>query len=725
MPYPALQKLKRITLAGSLMLMVVALVFMSQLAMAQATGIAAFTNPYIAKVRIKVDTLVFDTDRNWVLHQGDGALAFQYLSRNQVAIVDVFPTAGFESDYLTLLPSKDFEVIDSAAFLEGSYFRFKLQYLNLPEVGPLALRFNFNTKNQKSLNLELPLVPYSNLVARFYGKEDELFIGEGKVIELDCNYPTLIKADNLWERTPSYDYKLALEERKLKLYLVPKESGRLDVRIPIQTKQPYPAGNKTTPELTTLRASLNVKSGRLAFLGIDKQDVTLEADVTKAIEVQLDNNRNLQLKKTYRLEMQSEPGGALIAELYTKSILANDKVLCYLRPFALHRPADGIMYMKECDDVRFITNFSISERTQIKAVSILREGGEWSPTLAVTPGEKVELRIEGVGLTKTNFRVEDVQDVSRDSIRYNENLVVLKFRVPANVSKRNLTIFAGANTAGYQLTVREFQEPRQLDFVKLSFGDFSKPMSELDRPILYDKPITDMTLSFLPEVIDESKKLYGKQYLDVTVTFYNNRGEFIESKTLSNVVVCPGDNSPRSLYYDRRDCNKNELNFNNLMTRKTIDLGDWFKVEVVVNHKASAYSTGGFSKKAIIILQRHYTFDVDVSIPGGLLVSRAGEPGFGSFSGISLAIVPQFSFYKPDKIEKLKPYKIGAGILALNAFNFSDNAANRDVGLVVLGSVFPTKTGSKFSFPLYGGFGYFLRESKFFWVLGPGIGLRL
>jgi hypothetical protein len=116
---------------------------------------------------------------------------------------------------------------------------------------------------------------------------------------------------------------------------------------------------------------------------------------------------------------------------------------------------------------------------------------------------------------------------------------------------------------------------------------------------------------------------------------------------------------------------------------------------------------------------------VDVSIPGGLLVRRVGVDGFGSFSGISLAVVPQFSFYKPDRIERLRPYKIGAGILALNAFNFSDNSTNRDVGLVVLGSVFPTKTGSKLSFPLYAGFGYFLQENKFFWVLGPGIGLRL
>lgn len=711
-------------LAGCLLALICSLAPVAVVAQ-EASALPQFSSQYFSKIRLRVDSLTFDTERNWLLHQGEGALAFQYLTRAQTVLVDVFPAPGFEGDYLTLLPSRDFEVIDSAAFLEGTYFRFKLQYRNLAEAGSLSLIFSCAGKNGNPATTELRLLPWANVVVRWPDKVDEVYIGEGKVIELDCNYPSLVRADNLWQRTPDYDYKLMSEDRTLKLFLVPKESGKLNINIPISTRQARQQGFKATTDLTNLRAQVQVKSGRITFLGIDKQDVTLELDVTKPLEVQLDNHRNLQLKKTYRIENQSESGGPLIAELYTKSVLANEKVLCYLRPYALHRPADGILYIKDCDDTKFITNFSISERTQIRAVSILRAAGEWSPTLSATPGEQVEIRIEGVGLTKTNFRVEDVSDVKRDSIRYNENLVVLKFRVPENVSKRTLTIFAGKATSGYQLTIREFQEPRVLDFVNLSFGDINKPMNSIDKPILYDKPITDMSISFSPDMIDEIRKQYGKQYLEITVTYFNNRGEFVESKSLNNVVVCPGDFSPRALYYDRRDCNKNEIYINNLMTRKTLDLGDWFKIEVVVTHKASAYATTGFTKKAIIILQRHYTFDVDVSIPGGLLVRRVGVDGFGGFSGISLAIVPQFSFYRPDRIERLRPYKIGAGILALNAFNFSENATNRDVGIVVLGSVFPTKTGSKLSFPLYAGFGYFLQENRFFWLLGPGIGLRL
>lgn len=711
----------------SVMLMALTIlpVFSQQNREVQANPLPSFDSPWFSKVRLKTDSLLFTTDRNWVVYQGDEYLPFFYDQSSPTVVVDIYPSEQFKSGYLELGRSQDYEVVDSAAFLEGAYFRFKMQFRNLYQSGPINLVLGFDTPDGKVLRTSVKLLPYTRTVARLLPKDEDLFIGEPKVFELDCNNPQLIKAENLWQSTKDYDYKLNYEDRVLKLYLIPKESGKIDIRIPLQSRQPNVYGNRVMLDLPILRGSFNVKAGRLAFLNLDKTDITLEQDFGRGIEVQIENNRALQLKKTYRIEAQLEPGSQFIGELYTRSVLNNDKVLCYFRPFALHSRSEGYLYIKDCDEVKFITNFTISERTQIRAVSVLREGGEWSNNLSVLPGSNVELRIEGTGLSKATFTIEDVDKVVRDSIRNNENLVVLKFKVPSNIAKRSLTIFAGTKSAGYQLNVREFQEPRQFDFVNLSFGDYKQPFSAIDQPILYDKPISDMVIKFNPNLIDDAKKLYGKQYLEVTVTYYNNRGEFIESKVLNNIVICPGESSPRAQYYDQKDCNKNEINLNYWMTRKPIDLNDWSKIEITINHRASAYSTTGFSKKAMVILQRHYTFDVDVSIPGGLLVRKLNEPGFGGFSGISLAILPQFSFYKPDKIEKLRPYKIGAGILALNAFNFSDNNVNRDVGLVVLGSVFPTKTGAKFSFPLYAGFGYFLREASFFWVLGPGIQLRL
>ena len=85
----------------------------------------------------------------------------------------------------------------------------------------------------------------------------------------------------------------------------------------------------------------------------------------------------------------------------------------------------------------------------------------------------------------------------------------------------------------------------------------------------------------------------------------------------------------------------------------------------------------------------------------------------------------QFSFYDPEKIAKLRPYKIGAGFLALNAFNFSSGDVNRDVGLVIIGSIYPVNREAKLSFPLYVGFGYLLKAQQPFFLIGPGISVQL
>ena len=67
--------------------------------------------------------------------------------------------------------------------------------------------------------------------------------------------------------------------------------------------------------------------------------------------------------------------------------------------------------------------------------------------------------------------------------------------------------------------------------------------------------------------------------------------------------------------------------------------------------------------------------------------------GFGSLSGISMAMVAQLSFYQPNKIAKYRPYKIGAGFLAFNAFNFSNDNTSRDVGIVCTGQLLPDHQG--------------------------------
>ena len=90
-----------------------------------------------------------------------------------------------------------------------------------------------------------------------------------------------------------------------------------------------------------------------------------------------------------------------------------------------------------------------------------------------------------------------------------------------------------------------------------------------------------------------------------------------------------------------------------------------------------------------------------------------------------MAIIGQYSFYKKYKINKMSPYKIGAGFIALNSFDFSNDGALKDIGAVILASINPTNPSRKLGFSIYFGGGDLLSSKTAFWLIGPGIKLQL
>ena len=475
--------------------------------------------------------------------------------------------------------------------------------------------------------------------------------------------------------------------------------------------------------MPVLRQKFTIKGGRLAFLSPDKNEIIAEEGIGKSIEIQVDHGRLLALKKTYRIENQQEPGGQLIAELFTRSTLANDKVLCWLRPSGYHRLSEGYLYIKDGDEAKFISNFNLIEKAGISKVSVLHEGSDWSENLGVQPGEKFDIRLEGNGLLRSRINLEGIEDWVRDSTTATDQVVVYHARIPQNVAERKISVLLNRRNSGFELQVREFQHPRNLDFVSIDFGEGFKPISQFNKPILYGKTLQNVVLRFNPDQIETVNRLYGKQYLTVDINLYNNKKELMEYKRLENVVVCPGENSIRHSFYDNRDCQAPDISLNNQMARKTQDLPDWGRIEILVKTNPQKYGSVGFTQKLEVVQKRKYSFDIDISFPAGLIIKKVGVDGLGNLSGISTAIAAQLGFYRPDKIERHYPFKVGAGFIALNAFNFADNN-DRDVGLVALGSVFPTKVNARFSFPLYLGFGYLLKDARWFYILGPGVQIR-
>ena len=113
-----------------------------------------------------------------------------------------------------------------------------------------------------------------------------------------------------------------------------------------------------------------------------------------------------------------------------------------------------------------------------------------------------------------------------------------------------------------------------------------------------------------------------------------------------------------------------------------------------------------------------------MSFPAGLLIKKMNQSGLGNFGGISMAVVAQCSFYDKNKINHIRPYKFGAGFLAINAFNYSKDATNRDMGVVFMGTLNPMNPDRKLSFPIYLGGGYLLSGKTWFWLIGPGISIQ-
>ncbi|AHJ97364.1 hypothetical protein Hsw_1769 [Hymenobacter swuensis DY53] len=688
--------------------------------------------PILRDLSLRTDTVRYTLSRNTALVQGEAQLYFYYRQDDELAELLVYPeTPGRQG--LRLQRSADFTLLDSLTAVDGGqYYRAKVRFKDLSSNKFLSLTFRqpSDSVGFAPQTQTVKLLPVTRTTLEFRPADTELFVGEEKVFELSSNNAKNIRVSPEWTRGQDIDYRLEQEKGVLRLHVLPNALGTRQLTIRPQTERPFLTDNnrRVTYALPPIRQEFTVKASRLRFLSVDKKEITLDENSRrKGVELILDNGRTFDLKRTYRIEDQEEAGGSLIAELFTRQYLTNDRVLCWLRVYNTHRQTESYLYIKENDLAKYITNFNISPKTTISAVSVRHRGGDWTNSATVNPGETVDVRLEGESLTRARFHFEDVQVIPSDSSIRSDAAVVYRIQVPLTIDKKRITIFNAGQPTGAGLTVREFQRPHPLDFVGVTFGEAPRPVTRLNGPVLYDRTIRDVVFSFNSGGIDTDQQLYGKQYLSFDIRTQNAKGELIEMRTIDNVVVCPDGSSVRAAFYQDKQCQVGNLSLNNLLnSRKTYDLDDWSTIIITIRHNQSQYQEPGFTQKLELVLQRRVKFDIDISFPGGLLTKYKGESSFTSFGGISLATLAQFSFYHPTKINKLRPYKVGAGFVALNAFNLSqDSNVNRDLGIVVLGSVYPTRSDAKLTFPLYLGGGYLMNKKSLFFLFGPGIGIRL
>ncbi|GAB3848852.1 hypothetical protein GCM10028822_12360 [Hymenobacter terrigena] len=683
--------------------------------------------PVLREASLQTDTATYLLSRNTVAVQGVPALYFWYRRDDETVELRLYPA---NAKPLRLRRNPDFQQLDSLTKEDDGGFRTRLKFQNLTSSRFLRLVVEqaADSAGREPRREVVPLLPLVRTTLALRVADNELFVGEEKVFELTSSNARNVHATGEWVRGTEFDYRLVAEANgTLRLHVLPNQLGLRTLAVKLQTERPILlADHRISYQLPVLKQEFNVKASRLRFLSPDKRSVTLD-DVSrrKGNELILDNGRSFELRRTYRVEDQEEPGGTLIAEIFTRQFLSNDRVLCYLRPYNTHRQTEGYLYIKENDVARYLTNLDITPQTVIRNVQVLHRGGEWTPGLSVSPGETVDVRLEGEGLQKARISFEDLPVIPSDSSVRTDARLVYRVRVPVSYDKRKSNIYNAGQATGYTLNIKEFQRPHPLDFVSVTYGDAARPITRLNGPVLYDGTIRDVVFQFNPAGIDKADQLFGKQYLSFEIRTVNAKGDLVELRNVESLLVCPGDNSPRAAFYADKQCRTDPLSLNAILSRKTYDLDEWSRIFVTVKHQASQYGETGYTQTVELVLKRSYKFDIDVSFPAGLLTRKQKEDKFGDLGGISLATLAQFSFYSPNKINRLRPYKIGAGFVALNAFNLGSSTANRDLGVVILGSVYPTRREAKFTFPLYLGGGYLLGTSQWFFMLGPGIGVRL
>ena len=338
------------------------------------------------------------------------------------------------------------------------------------------------------------------------------------------------------------------------------------------------------------------------------------------------------------------------------------------------------------------------------------------------------LKLKVLRLYKARFHFEELMDLTADTLIQNEQEVILRLRVPLDINKRRVSLYNNSVNTGHALSIKEFEIPRPFDYITLNYGDINRVVSGVHGPVLYERTIRDIIISFNSDRIDSKEKLYGRQYLTVDLRVTGPANELIDMKTLPALTVCPADNSPRYPYYDKRNCSQGEISLNKYLRRNTSDLDDWSRIHLTFKNTPGKYAEEVQEKELEIILKKKTKFDIDVSFPAGLVTvsedpENPGKTSFSNLYGISMAMVAQFAFYHPEKIAKLRPYRFGAGFLALDAFNFQSE--RQDLALVALASLYPTTRDKKLAFPLYIGGGYQFKAAKWMLLIGPGISVKL
>lgn len=626
---------------------------------------------------------------------------------------------------LELIPTPGYEMVDSLIKVENKYVA-TIRFKKIFEVSFPKLLFSITTPEGNSIE-EKRLYPVIFPTFEQLNPEIEIFNGQEVRLPVPIDYTYFIKYDESTKTAGILEYRLTKDAGQPVLHIKPNSTGTQKLIIALESNRPFlDEEGEVSTKLLDITLTVRVVRSKFNYLNFTTNTYFFEPRGERPITVWFDYNSLIQLNKTYRIEDQETPGGRLIGELYTRAYVENkNQVVATLRTYSLHQQEEGFLYLKEGDRNRFFTNFNIVPKPYIEKVSILRPGQEWTENAVVYPNEEIELKIQGTGLSRSQISFMDGKyQAIPDTTRRNNEVRYFTLKIPANIKERSIPISLNQNTTSFELLVNEYQRPRDLDFVTVNYGDGQHAMTsdKFFKPALYPKEIGDVEIYFHNDKIDD-EDLYGIQYLKIEIRLWDKNNRQIETREIDDIKVVPDKNSIRNSGYNHNNESPTVMRLNEILVNKTYDLRPWSKIEITIEHDKTKYKGGnGYKEKAEIYRSDNVAADIEVSFPAGLLAKNIGEPGIGSLTGLSVASMANFTFYKKDQIKKVQPLRLGVGFMALNAINsITGGNDESDIGIVALSSFQPLNTDSKVNFPIYAGFGYLFKSESLFLLIGPGI----
>jgi hypothetical protein len=260
---------------------------------------------------IRTDSMMYSTVRHMINKEDQRCLYFGYTQENEVVEVAFYPIQ--ENQRISLVRSGDYEMVDSMVFYNGAW-RSKIRFHNLSRSRFLKLFVKASGTQEKTGVLFLQ--PSTRTTLTLKPANDELFIGEEKTFDVVTNRPENLILPEDWSASQAIDYRFEYVNGQVRLHLLPNQQGLQTLSLMVPADKPFidAASGKILSQQVPLTYTFSVKSGRLKYLNIDKRDITFDENTKRqGTEVQIDNARPLELNRTYRMEDQENPGGALIA----------------------------------------------------------------------------------------------------------------------------------------------------------------------------------------------------------------------------------------------------------------------------------------------------------------------------------------------------------------------------------------------------------------------------